>query len=81
VHPRIHLTAVDYYEFDTFNQIIADQSLILSAKCWSQVHPLIKTVPVSWDYCLPYGVIYSKTPSEDVLQFISALEEDTYCVD
>jgi DNA-binding transcriptional LysR family regulator len=72
-HPQIHLVDVDYYEFNTFNQIVSNNSFILSAECWSNVHPLLTTVPLELDYRVPYGLIYSKEPSKEVLQFIMAL--------
>ncbi len=72
-HPQIHLTTPDYYEFGTFNQIVSTNGFILSAECLSHVHPLLATVPVDWDYKVPYGLIYAKEPSKEVLQFIMAL--------
>lgn len=76
-HLKINLVSAEYYEFSTFNQIISSNSLILSAECWSRVHPLLATVPVDWDYKIPYGLIYSKEPSKEVLQFIMALGQIT----
>lgn len=74
-HPRIHLVRAEYFEFGTFNQIASSGSMILSAQCWNSVHPLLSTIPVDWDYVIPYGLIYPKKPSEEVLQFIMALGE------
>lgn len=76
-HQRIHLTSAEYYEFNTFNQIASAGGMILSAECWNMVHPLLVTVPVNWDYIIPYGLIYSKNPSKEVLQFIMALGQIT----
>ena len=72
-HPQIHLHDVEYVDLTTFNQLVASTDLLVSAECWNNVHPLLATIPVEWDYILPYGLIYSKTPSKEVLQFIMAL--------
>lgn len=31
---------------------------------------LLTTLPVDWDYTMPYGLIYSKNPSKELLQFL-----------
>lgn len=72
-HPQIHLQDVEYIDINTFNRLAASNDLILSAECWSGVHPLLVTLPVEWNYRLPYGLIYTKDPSTEVLQFIMAI--------
>lgn len=72
-HPQIHLQDVEYVDINTFNRLAASNDLILSAECWSGVHPLLVTLPVEWNYRLPYGLIYTKEPSKEVLQFIMAI--------
>ena len=56
-----------------FNQIVRGDELILSSECWANVHPLLATIPVEWDYTLLYGLIYSKDPPKEVLTFIMAV--------
>lgn len=72
-HPQIQLREVDYYDFNLFNQVVSSNDLILSAECWANVHPLLVTLPVSWDYYIPYGLIYPNDPPDEVLQFIMAI--------
>lgn len=72
-HPQIQLHDIEYLDLTTFNKLIASSDLLVCAECWSGVHPLLATIPVNWDYVLPYGLIYSKNPSKEVLQFIMAL--------
>lgn len=45
----------------------------ISADCWKDVHPLLATIPVDWDFTMPYGLIYAKEPSKELLQFIMAI--------
>lgn len=74
-YPQIHTRCLDL-ELSTFNQIVSSDELIVSAECWKDVHPLLVTLPVRWnaDYVLPYGLLYAKEPSRDVLQFIMSLD-------
>jgi DNA-binding transcriptional LysR family regulator len=72
-HPQVQLHDIEYLDLTTFNKLIASYDLLVSAECWSGVHPLLATIPVEWDFVLPYGLIYSKNPSKEVLQFILAL--------
>jgi len=72
-HPQIHLIGVDYSDIDQFNQLVSSDHFLLSAECWKGVHPLLTTLPVDWDYTMPYGLIYSKNPSREVLQFLMAV--------
>lgn len=72
-HPQIQLKEVDYYDFNLFNRIVSSDDVILSAECWTGVHPLLVTIPVDWTYYFPYGLIYSKEPPKEVLQFIMAI--------
>ncbi|MCI8423256.1 MAG: LysR family transcriptional regulator [Lawsonibacter sp.] len=72
-HPQITLKGVDYIDTGTFNQLASSSELLLSAECWSGVHPLLATTPLECGYTLPYGLIYAKDPPQEVLQFIMAV--------
>ena len=39
------------------------------------VHPLIKIIPVEWDYAMPFGILHSKTPSDKVKRLIKAIRQ------
>lgn len=72
-HPEIHIKSAPYLDTSTFNQLASSQELLLSAECWSGVHPLLATIPVEWKHTLPYGLIYAKDPPKEVMQFIMAV--------
>ena len=69
-HPDIHRLETATLDYNTFNKLASSKDLILSYECWSNVHPLLTTIPVNWDYKSPYGLIYSKNPSDELLKFI-----------
>lgn len=72
-HPQIHLKGIDYSDINQFNQLVSSDDFLLSAPCWKNVHPLLTTLPVQWEYTMPYGLIHSKTPSREILQFLMAV--------
>lgn len=41
------------------------------------VHPLLKILPVRWDYTVPYGLLYGHKPSAPVKRFLHALAQIT----
>lgn len=72
-HSQIRLRDVEYLDVNLFNQLATGSELMLSAECWSNVHPLLATTPVDWNYTVPYGLIYAKEPPKEVLEFIMAI--------
>lgn len=41
----------------------------------SRCHPLIKIIPVEWDYTMPFGILHSKTPPDKVKRLIKAIRQ------
>ena len=44
---------------------------------WSCVHPMIKVLPVEWDYAIPFGILHSPTPTKMLSRFLSAVRQVT----
>lgn len=74
-HPQIRLEETGYfYDMDTFNTCERDGVPLLVLDAWSGIHPALVTLPVRWDYAVPYGILYSRTPSEKIVRFLDILE-------
>lgn len=69
-HPQIHLIDFDFYDTEIFNRCENSNDILLAVPAWEGVHPLLKMVPVEWDYCIPYGILHAKKPSARVQQFL-----------
>lgn len=69
-YPQIHMIDVPDYDISIFNQCESSGCLMLTAENWSDIHPLLVTLPVNWDFTIPYGLLYSLNPSPTVQQFI-----------
>ena len=72
-HPEITLKTAKYLGTGAFNQLASSSELMISAPCWSGVHPLLATIPLDSPYTIPYGLIYAKNPSQDLMRFILAV--------
>lgn len=72
-HPQIQIEDTPYfYDLDVFNRCDRTGSVLLTLDGWEQIHPSLKTVPLDWNGIIPYGLLYSRKPSRDVLEFLDA---------
>ena len=60
---------------DVFNRCENSNDVLLAIPGWANVHPLLKVLPVEWNYGIPYGLLYSPTPSETVKRFLRAADK------
>ncbi len=75
-HPQIQIVdAPRFYDMNVFNSCAQSGDVLLTIECWQNVHPLLVTVPVEWDYAIPYGILYSKEPPDDVKRLIELVKE------
>lgn len=77
-HPDINIVDFDFYNIDVFNRCENSNDVLLAFKSWESVHPLIKIIPVDWDYKIPVGLLYSKEPSEKVQRLVDAIDKLTH---
>ena len=75
-HPQITIIDAPYfYDAEVFNKSLESGCILLSLDAWSDVHPGLITLPVSWDYAVEYGLLYSRQPSRSVLLFLDAIKQ------
>ena len=75
IHPEINIVDFDLYNVKAFNRCENENEVLLAFKSWESVHPLIKIIPVEWDYTMPFGILHSKTPSDKVKRLIKAIRQ------
>lgn len=73
-YPEIIIADFDFYNVDIFNRCENSNDMLLAIKSWESVHPLMKILPVEWDYKMPYGLLYAKDPSEKVEKLVRTVE-------
>ena len=65
--------------FDSLNMKILNRcassgSLLLATNAWTFSHPLLKSVPLEVNETIPFGVIHSKHPTEQVRKILKIIE-------
>lgn len=74
-HPQIKIEDTpQFYDLSVFNRCAETENVLLTLECWQEVHPGLVTIPVNWDYSIPYGLLYSLHASEEVLRFIEVVK-------
>ncbi|MDE5910716.1 MAG: LysR family transcriptional regulator [Clostridia bacterium] len=65
----------DMFNLGAFNRAAQENTPIITVDGWEDVHPLLKIVPANWRYRIPFGILYSPTPSKQVKEFINILKD------
>ena len=75
-HPLINIEDTpQFYDLSVFNRCAETGNVLLTIECWQDVHPSLVSVPVNWDYSIPYGLLYSHEAPDDVLLFVEKVRE------
>jgi DNA-binding transcriptional LysR family regulator len=75
-HPEIQMKDIpQQYTLDVFNRCEGSGAVLLTLDSWKDVHPSLVTIPVDWEYTIPYGMLYPRKPSNSVQLFVRALQE------
>lgn len=72
-HLNINIVDFDFFNMDVLNQCENSNSAIISIDSWQNVHPLLKIIPVEWNYVVPFGILHSKESSKTVKNFLKAI--------
>ena len=65
----------DMFNLGAFNRAAQENVPIITVEGWEDVHPLLRIVPADWEYRIPFGILYSPTPTKQVKDFIGALQK------
>ena len=78
-HLKIHIQDVPSYDTKVFNQCESSGCIMITISTWAELHPSLVTIPCSWEYTVPYGIVYSQQPSDLVSEFIEAIKQ--HCIE
>ena len=77
-HPQIHIEDTpQFYDLSVFNRCAESGNILLTIECWQDVHPGLISIPVNWDYSIPYGLLYSTNADKDVLKLVESARSIT----
>lgn len=65
----------DMFNLNAFNRAAQENVPIITVEGWEDVHPLLRIVSADWNYSIPFGILYSPTPTKQVTDFIGALHK------
>lgn len=74
-HPEIHVKDFNIYNVEIFNQCENSNDVLLAIKNWETVHPLMRMIPVEWNYGMPFGLLYSDHPDKKVQKLLKAIRK------
>lgn len=74
-HPQIQIVDFDFYDVDAFNRCENENYVLMAVENWRYVHPLLKILPVDWNYTILFGLLHSPSPSAGVSAFLCAVEK------
>lgn len=70
-----NIVEFEFYDVNIFNECENSNSVLMTFDAWKNVHPLLKILPVEWDYAVPFGLLYSPSPTKTVKKFMSAVKK------
>lgn len=74
-HPQIQIKDIPFFNVDVFNECESSNHILIGFGKWQNVHPLLRIVPVEWDYAIPFGILHSPSPSGYVSEFLDAVSK------
>ena len=73
-HPQIKIIDFEFYNVSVLDQCENSNDILMAIDSWQSVHPLLKIIPVEWDYSIPYGLLHSPEPTKTVQDFLSIIQ-------
>lgn len=77
-HPQINIIDFDFYSLDVFNRCENSNNILIAVDPWKNAHPLLKILPVEWDYTVPYGLLHSQNPSLLIKEFLDVVKKISF---
>lgn len=73
-HPQILIADVScFYDIEVFNECEQKNTILLTLECWKDIHPSFVTIPVNWQFSVPYGIMYPLNANSAIENFIQKL--------
>ena len=77
-HPQIRIVDTpNFYDTSIFNECEQMNYLMETLDIWTDIHPSLVTLPMEWEYEIPYGIIYAKKPSKAVKEFVEIIQNNS----
>lgn len=74
-HPDIKTVDIPFFDREVFNRCENSGEILIGCSRWENFHPLLRMVPVEWNYTLPFGILHANAPSDTVKEFLEAVKQ------
>lgn len=74
-YPTVQIIDSPYYGVDTFTLCEVNPYILITQEVYADIHTNLITIPLETPYTMPYGLIYSKEPTDAVKKFITAAKK------
>lgn len=74
-HLEVEIVDFSFYNLEAFNRCEHDNVLMMAVPQWAGVHPLLKILPVDWNYTIPFGLLHSPAPTDTVRRFLQTMQQ------
>lgn len=72
-HPQIKIVDFERFNLNVFNQCESENNIMMTIDNWKNVHPMLRSIPIRWNYTIPFGIFHAPEPSETVRRFLGAV--------
>ena len=72
----IEIEEFSFFDVGTFNHCEEEGCLLVSCDLWKDVHPLLVTKPVDWDFAAQYGILHAPEPSASIQALLDIVADE-----
>lgn len=73
-YPTIQIVDSPYYGIDTFALCEVNPYVLITQQVYSDIHPNLITIPMETSHTIPYGLMYSFSPTPATETFLRAVQ-------
>ena len=70
-----HITDVPFYTMELFADCALNNRAIVTAEIWEDIHPDLACIPLAEPHSIPYGLIFPKNPSSQVMRLYETAQK------
>lgn len=71
---EISIEEYDPWDLDIFNRCERKKQLLINSNIMFSINPFLKTIPVDWNYSIPFGIYYQKEAKGKTKRFVEAIK-------
>lgn len=73
-HPKSNIVDFDFFSLEIYNRCESSNVVLMTIDPWAGIRPLLKVLPVDWDYKMSFGLLHFPHPSPAVCRLLDAFQ-------